>query len=92
VPEFIDPRFRENKPKTLVFSHRKREFWARFRENCVYNFEHGSKSGSEQILIDPDPGGPKTQEPDPQDCPSVSGKELFDQNLNLFSICKYFQY
>ncbi len=21
VPEFIDPRFRENKPKTLVFSH-----------------------------------------------------------------------
>jgi hypothetical protein len=23
VPEFIDPRFRENKPKTLVFSHLK---------------------------------------------------------------------
>ncbi len=21
VPEIIDPRFRENKPKTLVFSH-----------------------------------------------------------------------
>jgi hypothetical protein len=26
VPEFIDPRFRENKTKTLEFSHRKREF------------------------------------------------------------------
>ncbi len=38
VPEFIDPRFRENKPKTLVFRHRKRAFWASFRENCVYNF------------------------------------------------------
>jgi hypothetical protein len=33
VPEFIDPRFHENKPKTLVFSHRKRAFWACFREN-----------------------------------------------------------
>jgi hypothetical protein len=32
VPEFIDPRFRENSPKTLVFSHRKRAFWACFRE------------------------------------------------------------
>ncbi len=42
VPEFIDPRFRENKPKTLVFSHRKRAFWASFRENCVYNFGHWS--------------------------------------------------
>jgi hypothetical protein len=41
VPEFIDPRFRENKPKTLVFSHRKRAFWACFGENCVYNFGHG---------------------------------------------------
>jgi hypothetical protein len=40
VPEFIDPRFRENKPKTLVFSHRKRAFWACFLENCVYNFGH----------------------------------------------------
>jgi hypothetical protein len=40
VPEFIDPRFRENKPKTLVFSHRKRAFWACFRENSVYNFRH----------------------------------------------------
>jgi hypothetical protein len=38
--EFIDPRFRENKPKTLVFSHRKRALWACFRENCVYNFGH----------------------------------------------------
>jgi hypothetical protein len=40
VPEFIDPRFRENKPKTLVFSHRKRAYWACFRENYVYNFRH----------------------------------------------------
>ncbi len=40
VPEFIDPRFRENKPKTLLFSHRKRAFSACFRENCVYNFGH----------------------------------------------------
>ncbi len=40
VPEFIDPRFRENKPKTLVFSHRKRVVWACFRENWVYNFGH----------------------------------------------------
>ncbi len=38
VPEFIDPRFRENKPKTLVFSHKKRAFWACFREKWVYNF------------------------------------------------------
>jgi hypothetical protein len=33
-------RFRENKAKTLVFSHRKRAFWACFRENWVYNFGH----------------------------------------------------
>jgi hypothetical protein len=30
--------FHENKPKTLVFSHTKRAFWACFRENWVYNF------------------------------------------------------
>jgi hypothetical protein len=30
VSEFIDPRFRENKPKTLVFSHRKRAYWLVF--------------------------------------------------------------
>jgi hypothetical protein len=32
------PSFRENKLKTLVFSHRKRAFWVSFRENwhcCV---------------------------------------------------------
>ncbi len=40
VPEFIDPRFRENKPKTLVFSHRQRAYWACFRENRVYNLRH----------------------------------------------------
>ncbi len=42
VAEFIDPRFRENRgsPKTLAFSHRKRAFWACFRENCVCNFGH----------------------------------------------------
>jgi hypothetical protein len=40
VPEFIDLRFRENKPKALVFSHWKRAFWACFRENWVYNFGH----------------------------------------------------
>jgi hypothetical protein len=40
VPEFIDPRFRENKPKTLVFSLRTPAFWACFRENRVYNFRH----------------------------------------------------
>ncbi len=40
VPEFIDLRFRENRPKTLLFSHRKRAFWACFRENRVYNFRH----------------------------------------------------
>jgi hypothetical protein len=38
------PRFRENKPKTLVFSHKKRVFWACFRENRVYNFRHRSAS------------------------------------------------
>jgi hypothetical protein len=36
------PSFRENKPKTLVFSHRKRAFWACFRENWVYIFGHRS--------------------------------------------------
>ncbi len=45
MPEFIDPRFRENKPKTLVFCHRKRAFWACFRENCVYNFGHRGLGG-----------------------------------------------
>ncbi len=43
VPEFIDPLFRENKPKTLIFSHRKRAFWACFRENWVYKFGHRGK-------------------------------------------------
>jgi hypothetical protein len=42
VSEFIDLHFRENKPKTLVFSHRKLAFWACFCENCVYNFGHWS--------------------------------------------------
>ncbi len=32
------PSFREKKPKTLVFSHRKRAFWACFHENWVYKF------------------------------------------------------
>ncbi len=45
VPEFIDPCFRENKPKTLVFSHRKPAFWACFRKNCVYNFGHSTLTG-----------------------------------------------
>jgi hypothetical protein len=40
VPEFIDQRFSENKPKTLIFSHRKRAFLACFRENRDYNFRH----------------------------------------------------
>jgi hypothetical protein len=40
LPELIDLRFRENKPKTLVFSHRKRAYWACFHENLVYNFGH----------------------------------------------------
>ncbi len=43
VPEFIDPRFRENKPKALVFSHWKRAFWACFLENWVYNSGHWSR-------------------------------------------------
>ncbi len=38
MPEFIDLRFRENKPKALVFSHRQRAFWACFHENWVYKF------------------------------------------------------
>ena len=32
--------FRENKPKMLVFSHRKRAYWACFHENWVYKFGH----------------------------------------------------
>jgi hypothetical protein len=32
------PSFHENKPKTLVFSHAKRAFWACFRKHWVYNF------------------------------------------------------
>ncbi len=40
VPEFIDPVFAKTSPKTIVFSHRKRAFWACFRENWVYNFGH----------------------------------------------------
>jgi hypothetical protein len=41
VPEFIDPVFAKTiKPKTLVFSHRKRAFLACFRENWVNNFGH----------------------------------------------------
>ncbi len=41
VPECTyRPSFRENKPKTLVFSHWKWAFWSRFRENWVYKFGH----------------------------------------------------
>jgi hypothetical protein len=36
--------FHENKPKTLVFSHTKRAFWACFRENWIYNFGHGYRT------------------------------------------------
>jgi hypothetical protein len=52
VPEFIDPRFRENKPKTLVLSHRKRAYWACFRENCVYNFGHRGQKDTESQIPD----------------------------------------
>jgi hypothetical protein len=44
VLEFIDPRLRENKPKTLLFSHGKRAFWACICENWVYNFGHRGRS------------------------------------------------
>ncbi len=36
------PSFLKNKPKTLVFSHKKRAFWACFRENWVDKFGHWS--------------------------------------------------
>jgi hypothetical protein len=45
-----EPSFRENKPKTLVFSHRKRVFWAFFRENWVYKFGHGSSFSKNTIF------------------------------------------
>ncbi len=32
--------FHENKPKTLIFSLRKRAFWACFCENWLYKFGH----------------------------------------------------
>ncbi len=48
VPEFIDPRIRENKPKTLLFSHWKWAFWACFHENWVYKFGHWSILRSER--------------------------------------------
>ncbi len=43
------PSFRENKPKTLVFSHTKRAFWACFRENWVYNFGHWSRTQRDAV-------------------------------------------
>jgi hypothetical protein len=49
----------------------------------------GSRSGSIQIMIDPDPGGPKTYG---SGTTTLSfSKALFDQTLNLFSICKSIQ-
>jgi hypothetical protein len=36
------PSFRENKLKTLAFSHRKRAFWACFGENWVFKLGHSS--------------------------------------------------
>jgi hypothetical protein len=39
-PEFIDPVFRENKPKTLGVNDWKRVFWACFRKKWVYKFGH----------------------------------------------------
>ncbi len=44
------PSFHENKPKTLVFSHTKRAFWACFRENWVYNFGHRERLSNYQPL------------------------------------------
>ncbi len=44
------PSFRENKPKTLVFSHTKRAFWAGFREYWVYNFGHCSSRPRGYVL------------------------------------------
>ncbi len=50
------PSFRENEPKTLVFSHTKRAFSACFRENWVYNFGHGSIiSGTDLFSVKPLP-------------------------------------
>jgi hypothetical protein len=50
------PSFPENQPKTLVFSHTKRAFWACFRENWVYNFGH-SKFKLRSLLTLLVPGG-----------------------------------
>ncbi len=45
------PSFREKKPKTLVFSHTKRAFWACFCEYWVYNFGHGSNLREDLIFF-----------------------------------------
>ncbi len=46
------PSFRENKPKTFVFSHRKQAFWACFRKkNWVYKFGHWTRIALEPMRI-----------------------------------------
>ncbi len=44
------PSFHVNKPKTLVFIHTKRAFWACYRENRVYNFGHWSANHAQQVI------------------------------------------
>jgi hypothetical protein len=51
MPEFIDPRIRENKPKTPEFSHWKRALCACFRENWVYNFGHYARECEDWITL-----------------------------------------
>ncbi len=95
MPEFIDPRFRENKPKTLVCSHRKRAFWAWFRENWVYNFGHWSHWSSKKIkklaasLFRPRTNPICHQKPNPSRETVPFKKRLFfhtkSKNLSYFS-------
>ncbi len=51
VPELIDPVLRENKPRTLVFTHWKRAFWAFLRENWVCKFGHGRRKEFAQFAL-----------------------------------------
>jgi hypothetical protein len=40
VPEIIDPVFAKTSQNARFLLSEKRAFWARFRENWVYNFGH----------------------------------------------------
>ncbi len=77
------PSFRENKPKTLVLYDWKRAFWACFRENWVYKFEHWYPAF--HFDADPEPAFHNVTDLDPSDANPAS-QNIADPDLRKLNM------